>query len=72
MVLQPGHSIPKGLPAKVRKYGTYMAAGLFGILERSNPPQTFPEASQHPRQAPADKVEQCITQHVAASGNGNS
>jgi hypothetical protein len=45
----------------------YLEANCSALQERSNPLQTCPGTSQHPQQAPADQVEQCITQHATAS-----
>ena len=49
----------------------YLQANSSALQERSNPPQTCPEASQDLRQAPADQVEQYATQHTAASSTSN-
>ena len=50
----------------------YLRANCSALQEHSNPPQTCPGTSQHPQPAPADQVEQCITQHAAASSSGSS
>jgi hypothetical protein len=50
----------------------YLRAKSSALQEHSNPPQTCPGTSQHPRQTPADQVEQYITQHVAASSSSSN
>jgi hypothetical protein len=50
----------------------YLQANSSALQEHSNRPQTGPGTSQHPQQAPADQVEQCIAQHAAASSSGSS